>query len=138
MAEPAARGLFAEPVFEGAGYSHRQEITWSHKYLSGGWGNSGPGILTTAGKLFTGDATNNLIAFDPATEENLVALSRRSDGRRNGLMTYMLDGKQYLLVGAGDFRFSHSKLVRNQGWQKLAGNSYSTAREITLASGLFI
>lgn len=112
-------GLFAEPVLKALDI-RTGKITWSHKYLSGGWGNSGPGILTTAGKLlFTGDATNNLIAFDPATGKILWHF-RAGAMVGNGPMTYMLDGKQYLLVGAGDSLFAF-KLTGNQAGKKLAG-----------------
>ena len=77
-------------------------IVWSHSYPSGAFGTSFSGILTTAGKLlFTGDPSQNLIAFDPATGK-ILWHSRLTQNVSNGPSTYVLDGKQYLLVGAGD------------------------------------
>jgi len=59
------------------------------------------GILTTAGKLlFTGDS-GNLVAFEPSTGKILWHQQLMS-ALSNGPSSYMLDGKQYLIVGAGD------------------------------------
>ena len=59
------------------------------------------GILTTAGKLlFTGDS-GELVAFDPATGKPLWH-QRLTQPVSNGPSTWMLDGKQYVIVGAGD------------------------------------
>ena len=65
-----------------------------------GGGMSG-GILTTAGHLlFTGDS-GNLVAFDPANGK-ILWHQRLTQAVSNGPSTWMLDGKQYLIVGAGD------------------------------------
>lgn len=65
-----------------------------------------PGILTTAGKLlFTGGPATNLIAFDPATGK-LVWHYRMDSGLSNGPETFLLDGKQYLVVGGGEFLYA--------------------------------
>ena len=59
------------------------------------------GILTTAGDLlFSGDRNGNIVARDPATGEPLW--HSRLGNVSNAPQTYMLDGQQYLLVGAGD------------------------------------
>jgi len=58
-------------------------------------------VLTTAGKLlFTGDS-GELVAFDPADGKPLWH-QRLTQPVSNGPSTYMLDGRQYLIVGAGD------------------------------------
>jgi acido-empty-quinoprotein group A len=77
------------------------KIRWEHEYLSeGAWGVSG--ILTTSGGLlFTGDPNSNLIAFDPATGRILWHASLPSSVT-NGPMTYELNDRQYVVVGAGD------------------------------------
>lgn len=102
-------GLFSEPVLKALDYKTGNTV-WSHKYPSGTFGNSGPGILTTAGKLlFTGDPSGNLIAYDPATGRILWHF-RTGAVVSNGPMTYQLDGKQYLVVGAGDTLFAFALL----------------------------
>ncbi len=74
-------------------------IAWKHDFPGGG----GPvGILTTAGKLlFTGDQAQNLIAFDPANGRILWHAGLTAN-LSNGPETYLLEGRQYLVVGAGD------------------------------------
>lgn len=73
-------------------------IAWRHEWPSG---NGVTHILTTAGKLlFTANGTN-LIAFDPANGKILWHCGLMS-GLSAGPITYLLDGKQYLLAAAGD------------------------------------
>jgi alcohol dehydrogenase (cytochrome c) len=73
-------------------------------------GLGGQGILTTAGKLlFSGDPTGNLIAFDPEADHILWHF-RMTAPLTNGPMTYELDGRQYLVVGAGDTLFAFTLL----------------------------
>ena len=75
------------------------KTVWRHDYPGGG---GMVGILTTAGKLlFTGDGSEHLIAFDPANGKILWHAGLGSN-INNGPQTYLLDGKQYVLVGAGD------------------------------------
>jgi acido-empty-quinoprotein group A len=82
------------------------DIRWSHTYPSGGFATAGPGILTTAGKvLFTGDLAQNLIAYDPAAGTILWHFTLPQNVS-NGPSTWMLDGRQYLIVGAGDTLFA--------------------------------
>ncbi len=72
---------------------------WKHDYPGGGGGG---GLLSTAGKLlFSGDGSDHLIAFDPANGK-IVWHAGLGGNVSNGPETYMLDGKQYLVVGAGD------------------------------------
>jgi alcohol dehydrogenase (cytochrome c) len=92
-------GLTSRAVLKAIDYK-TGKVRWSHEYPGRGSGSSG--ILTTAGKLlFAGDPHGNLIAYDPATGEILwhTKLHARVG---NGPMTYELDGRQYLVVGAGD------------------------------------
>ena len=79
------------------------KIVWSHRYPAAG---ASAGILTTAGKLlFTGDGSQNLIAFDPLTGRILWHAGLGANVS-NGPETYLLDGQQYLVVGAGDSLFA--------------------------------
>jgi alcohol dehydrogenase (cytochrome c) len=101
-------GLWTESVLEAIDI-HTGDIKWSHIYPEGGGGNTGPGILTTAGKLlFTGGAGPNLVAHDPATGKALWH-QRLQRGVSNGPSTWMLDGVQYLIVGAGDTLYAFTR-----------------------------
>jgi alcohol dehydrogenase (cytochrome c) len=81
------------------------KTAWKHEYPGGG-GLSG--LLSTAGKLlFCGDGAQNLVAFDPANGK-ILWHAGLSANLSNGPETYMLDGKQYLVVGAGDSLFAFS------------------------------
>ena len=74
------------------------KIAWRHE-LPGGGGASG--MLATAGRLvFAGDGAGNVIAFDAAKGTPLW--HSRIGAVSNAPETYMLDGRQYLLVAAGD------------------------------------
>jgi len=77
------------------------KIAWRRPYPSmNGNGGGGGGILATAGGLvFTGDAGGNLVAYDAANGKPLW--HSRIGGVSNAPQTYMLDGKQYLLVATG-------------------------------------
>ena len=58
-------------------------------------------VTTAANLLFTGDYNGNLIAFNAANGDILWHFHLlRSVG--NGPETYMLDGRQYVVAGAGD------------------------------------
>jgi alcohol dehydrogenase (cytochrome c) len=75
-------------------------IAWRRPY-PGGYGGGGGGILVTAGKLvFTGDAGGNLVAYD-ATSGTPVWHSHIGE-ISNPPITFMLDGRQYLLAASGD------------------------------------
>ena len=98
-------GGFSEPILAAIDYK-TGNVAWKHKYPSGGFGNSFPGLLSTAGKLlFTGDPSGNLLAFDPAAGRILWHF-RTGTMVSNGPSTYMLNGSQYLVVGAGDTLFA--------------------------------
>jgi acido-empty-quinoprotein group A len=76
------------------------KIAWSHKWPNGGAPRSG--LLTTAGKLlFAGDSASNFMALDPATGTSLWHAGLHAS-MTNGPMTYALDGKQYVVIAAGD------------------------------------
>lgn len=77
---------------------------WSHRWPGGGGGAAG--MLTTAGKLlFTGDPAQHLVAFDVANG-NILWHAGLTANVSNGPVTYLLDGQQYLVVGAGDSLFA--------------------------------
>ncbi|MGC2659709.1 MAG: PQQ-binding-like beta-propeller repeat protein, partial [Bryobacteraceae bacterium] len=81
------------------------KTVWKHHYPSGG---GAIGMLTTAGKLlFTGDSSDHLIAFDPASGK-ILWHAGLTGNLSNGPETYMLDGRQYVVVGAGDSLYAFS------------------------------
>ena len=83
------------------------EPKWTHPYSQQGWGSSQqPGMLATGGGLlFSGDPSGDFIAFDAA---NGKVLWHAQLGLQltNSPQTYLLDGRQYLTVAAGDTLFA--------------------------------
>jgi len=69
--------------------------------------NTGPqGLLSTAGNLlFGGDGNGNFIAFNAKTGKPLWHAGLNVN-HSNGPSTWMLDGKQYVIVGAGDMLYA--------------------------------
>ena len=80
------------------------KIVWRHKYRTVADGR-GQGLLTTAGRLlFGGDPDGNFVAYDVA---NGNPLWHAATGQvSNAPETYLVDGKQYVLVAAGDTLFA--------------------------------
>jgi alcohol dehydrogenase (cytochrome c) len=80
------------------------KAAWRHDWPSG---NGVVSSLSTAGKLlFTSNGTN-VIAFDPANGK-ILWHSGLTASPSAGLITYMVDDRQYLLVPAGDTLFAFS------------------------------
>ncbi len=98
------RNLWAQHVLEAIDVK-TGDIRWRHPYTTAdsvGGGLGGPGTLTTAGNLlFTGDYNGNLIAYNAANGTILWHFPMLTS-LSNGPETYMLDGRQYLVAGAGD------------------------------------
>ncbi len=76
------------------------KVAWQHTYPGTGGFGAGNGILTTAGKLvFAGDQSGNFIAFDAGNGK--ILWHARIGQVSNAPQTYLLDGKQHVLVAAG-------------------------------------
>ena len=74
------------------------KVRWRHPLTEGG----AMGLLSTAGDLlFGGDGSGNFVAYDPSTGDPLWHVGLGTSPS-NGPMTFMLDGRQYVVVGAGD------------------------------------
>jgi len=95
-------GLWANSTIRAIDY-RTGKIVWNHEI---GEGDSGAGILTTAGHLlFTADVNSNILALDPVTGKTLWHLSV-GDATENSPMTYELDGRQYVLMAVHDELFA--------------------------------
>jgi acido-empty-quinoprotein group A len=75
-------------------------VRWTHPFAGQG-GNIFSLLTTAGGLLFSGDPSHNFIAFDPLTGKPLWHV-RLAESLNNAPMTYMLDGRQYLVVAGGD------------------------------------
>jgi alcohol dehydrogenase (cytochrome c) len=79
------------------------KIAWRHVYP--GLGTGGNGILSTAGGLvFAGDIAGNIIGYDAAN--GTILWHSRIGSVSNAPQTYMIDGRQHVLVAAGDALFA--------------------------------
>jgi alcohol dehydrogenase (cytochrome c) len=77
------------------------QVKWRRPYPGGGFGAGGGGLLTTAGLLvFSGDAGGNFVAYD--AETGVPLWHSRIGSVSNAPITYELDGRQHILVAAGD------------------------------------
>ena len=73
------------------------KATWRHDWPGGGGG----GLLVTAGNvLFTGDGSGNFVAFDAKLGKPVW--HTRIGNPSNAAQTYLVDGKQHVLVAVGD------------------------------------
>ena len=84
------------------------KVQWSRPLamVAGVDGGPPPGLLSTAGRLLFGnDGAGNFVAYDPATGKPLWHAGLGTN-TTNGPQTYMLDGRQYVVVGAGDTLFA--------------------------------
>lgn len=106
-------------TIEGIGHSVRvlQAIdpltgtdVWKHMYpnLNNAPTTLGPNILTTASNLLiTGDDQKNLIIYS-AGKGQVLWHRELTANESGGIITYMLDGRQWIVFGAGDSLFAYS------------------------------
>jgi acido-empty-quinoprotein group A len=83
---------------------------WRHEYpsLNNAPSTLGPSILTTASNLLiTGDDQKNVIIFS-ADKGRILWHHELSASESSGIITYTLDGKQYIIFGAGDTLYAWS------------------------------
>jgi acido-empty-quinoprotein group A len=84
------------------------KVRWSRPLArnAGGFGGGPMGLLSTAGGLLFGnDGGGNFVAYDAATGKPLWHAGLGAN-TSNGPQTYLLDGRQYVVVGAGDSLFA--------------------------------
>jgi acido-empty-quinoprotein group A len=83
---------------------------WTHEYpnVNSAPSTVGAGILTTAANLvITGDDQKNVIIYS-ADKGQVLWHHEGNANESNGPITYMLDGKQWILYAAGDSLFAYS------------------------------
>jgi len=81
------------------------KVQWKHDISSAGAMSFG-GLLSTAGNLlFAGDTSGHLMALNSGNGKTLWH-ARVGQNTSNGPITYALDGRQYVLFGAGDSLYS--------------------------------
>jgi alcohol dehydrogenase (cytochrome c) len=96
-------GIWEESYLDAIDYQ-TGKVRWSHQI--GFNDGSDAGVLTTAsGLTFTGDATDNMLAIDTATGKSLWHAGLGGDIQFSPT-TYELDGRQYVLIGAGPTLFA--------------------------------
>ena len=84
------------------------KIAWQRKYRTNSNAGLSTGLLSTAGRLvFAGDVSGNFVAYD-AANGNPLWHTQLGQQTSNAAETYMLDGKQYVLVAAGDTLYAFS------------------------------
>lgn len=98
----AAIGLITKSSLVAVDYQSGK-VRWQREM---GNGRNGAGVLTTAGHvLFSGDALGNLMALD-ARDGKVLWHTRGGANMDNGPMTYMLQGRQFVVMGAGDMLYA--------------------------------
>jgi acido-empty-quinoprotein group A len=83
---------------------------WQHVYpnLNNAPTTVGPSILTTASNLLiTGDDQKNLIIY-MADRGRILWHHEMNASESSGIITYLLDGRQYIVFGAGDSLYAWS------------------------------
>jgi alcohol dehydrogenase (cytochrome c) len=82
------------------------KAVWRHKFTTAtSDGRGGPGLLATAGRLlFGGDVSGNFVAFDAASGRPLW--HARLGNVSNAPQTYLVDGRQHVLIASGDRLYS--------------------------------
>ena len=95
-------GVWGKGVLEAIDYK-TGKIRWSHELGNGG---SGAGVLTTdSGLAFTGDGHGNILVLD-TTDGKTLWHAGLGAGMQSSPITYMLDGRQYVVTGAGGVLFA--------------------------------
>jgi alcohol dehydrogenase (cytochrome c) len=95
-------GVWGKAVLQAIDYQ-TGKIRWSHDLHGGG---AGAGVLTTdSGLTITGDSDANVLIVSSATGKTLWHAGTGA-GMDNSPITYMLDGRQYIVTGHGGVLFA--------------------------------
>jgi len=84
------------------------QVKWSRPLATGPAGSMGGpmGLLSTSGGLLFGnDGTNNFVAYDASSGKPLWHAGLGAT-TTNGPQTFMVDGRQLIVVGAGDMLYA--------------------------------
>jgi alcohol dehydrogenase (cytochrome c) len=94
--------LWSKGVIEAIDYQ-TGKIRWSHEVGPDG---SGAGVLTTdSGVTFTGDAFGNVLALE-TSNGNTLWHAGTGAGMQSSPITYLLDGRQYVITSSGGVLFA--------------------------------
>lgn len=77
---------------------------WKHRYPGLGAGTANGLLSTAGGLLFGGDISGNLVAYNAA--DGKILWHSKLGGVSNAPQTYMLDGRQQILVASGDMLYA--------------------------------
>src|SRR5690606_16130803 len=88
------------------------EIQWEFRYTS----PTMAGVMSTAaGLVFAGDHEGNFMAFDSRTGRNLWYYQTGSPIWGAAAMTYMLDGRQYVIIPSGTTLLAFALMPEGDG-----------------------
>ncbi len=87
------------------------KAAWKHEWPGG---NGVVSTLATAGNLVFTSNANNVVAFD-ATDGKILWHAGLTGSPSAAMITYLMDGKQYLLVAAGDTLFAFTVNADSRG-----------------------
>jgi alcohol dehydrogenase (cytochrome c) len=91
------RGGYSQSMIQAMDYK-TGKVRWSHVWEGG----ARSGLLSTAGNvLFAGGPSNDIVALNATTGDALWHAGLNASVS-NGPITYDLDGRQYVIAGAGD------------------------------------
>ncbi len=117
-------GLWGKGVIEAIDYQ-TGKIRWSHEV---GQGGSGAGVMTTdAGLAFTGDAHGNMLVLATSDGKTLWHAGTGA-AMATSPITYMLDGRQYVVTSSGGVMFAWSLPEPGMGAAKGAATKVATVK----------
>lgn len=94
--------VWSKSVLEAIDYE-TGTIRWSHEL---GGGSAGAGVLSTdSGVMFTGDVAGNILALRTSDGKTLWHAGTGANMQTSPI-TYLLDGRQYVLAGSGGVLFA--------------------------------
>ena len=118
-------GLWGKGVIEAIDYQ-TGKIRWSHEV---GQGGSGAGVMTTdAGLTFTGDGHGNMLVLATSDGKTLWHAGTGA-AMATSPITYMLDGRQYVITSSGGVMFAWTLPEPALGTARAAATKVASVRD---------